>query len=238
MNYILLFFVLSISQPTEVIASIEMPRHDSWNILVKEYVKKNGDVDYKSFKTKEAELKKYIAYLTSFTPVDAWSQNEKLAYYINLYNAGTVALILENYPLESIKDIKSPWGKARLEIGSEPISLGDLEHKILRKMNEPRIHFAINCASYSCPKLLNEAYTPDKMEKQLQAVTSNFINDPSKNKITANSLELSAIFKWYKSDFTQKRSLITYLQPYTKISLKKDAKISYLSYDWRLNEGK
>ena len=105
-------------------------------------------------------------------------------------------------------------------------------------MNEPRIHFAINCASFSCPKLVNEAYTADKMEKQLQAATFNFINDPSKNKITENSLELSAIFKWYKSDFTEKRSLITYLQPYKKISLKEDAKISYVSYDWQLNERK
>jgi hypothetical protein len=103
-------------------------------------------------------------------------------------------------------------------------------------MNEPRIHFAINCASYSCPKLVNEAYTPDKLEKQLEVATFNFINDPGKNKITENSLELSAIFKWYKSDFTEKRSLITYLQPYTRISIKEDAKISYIAYDWDLNE--
>jgi hypothetical protein len=123
-------------------------------------------------------------------------------------------------------------------VGDKTISLGDIEHKILRKMNEPRIHFAINCASFSCPKLVNEAYTADKMEKQLQAATFNFTNDPSKNKITENSLELSAIFKWYKSDFTEKRSLITYLQPYTKITLKEDARISYVSYDWQLNERK
>jgi hypothetical protein len=225
-------------QPSEIIEGNAMPKHDSWNILVKEYVQKNGNVDYEGFKGKEAELKKYLAYLAGFDPSASWSQNEKLAYYINLYNAGTVALILEYYPVESIKDISRPWGQNRIKVGEKTLSLGDIEHKILRKMNEPRIHFAINCASYSCPKLLNEAYTPDKMEMQLQAATFNFINDRSKNRITENSLELSAIFKWYKSDFTEKRSLITYLQPYTKISINKGAKISYLSYDWRLNEGK
>jgi len=238
MNHLLLFLVLSVTQPAIGETVIEIPSHESWDVLVKEFVKKNGNVDYRGFKGKEADLKKYIDYLASFTPSVSWSQNEKLAYYINLYNAGTVALILEHYPVESIKDIKSPWGKARLRIGDDAVSLGHIENRILRKMNEPRIHFAINCASLSCPKLLNEAYTADKMEKQLQAATVNFINDPGKNKITESSLELSAIFKWYKSDFTEKRSLITYLQPYTKISLMKDAKISYLSYDWRLNEGK
>ncbi|NNJ89269.1 MAG: DUF547 domain-containing protein [Eudoraea sp.] len=238
MYFLILFFVLGYMPPSEVMADTEMPGHDSWNVLVKEFVQKNGNVDYKGFKEKETELKKYLIYLEGFTPTVAWSQNEKLAYYINLYNAGTIALILENYPVESIKDIKRPWGKARLKIGDDSVSLGHIEHRILRKMHEPRIHFAINCASYSCPKLLNEAYTADKMEKQLQEATFNFVNDPSKNKIAENSLELSAIFKWFKGDFTDKRSLITYLQPYTKISIKKDAKISYLSYDWRLNEGK
>ncbi|MGB5647904.1 DUF547 domain-containing protein [Muriicola sp.] len=238
MKFLILMIAFTFIQPPQDVLTTDRPRHDSWNVLLQEYVLNNGDVKYKQFKNQEAELKKYIAYLGKFTPSDSWSQHEKLAYYINLYNAGTIALILENYPLESIKDINRPWGKKRLRIGKDSISLGDLEHKILRKMNEPRIHFAINCASYSCPKLLNEAYTPAKMEKQLKAVTVNFINDSSKNKITANRLELSAIFKWYKGDFMEKRSLITYLQPYTKVTLMNDAKITYLPYDWRLNEEK
>ncbi len=237
MCLILLIFLFGTLQPTDVITDNTTPSHDSWNSLVKEFVQKNGNVDYKGFKRKEVELNKYLAYLAGFSPSPAWPINEKLAYYINLYNAGTVALILENYPVESIKDIKNPWGKERIKIGDETVSLGHIENRILRKMNEPRIHFAINCASHSCPKLLNEAYTSDKMEEQLQEVTFNFVNDSSKNKIKESSLELSAIFKWYKSDFTEKRSLITYLQPYTNISIKEDAKISYLSYDWRLNEG-
>lgn len=238
MNFLLLFLVLSITQPGKRETTTEMPKHHSWDLLVKKFVENDGNVNYRGFKGKEVELKKYLEYLSRFTPSVAWTQNEKLAYYINLYNAGTVALILENYPVKSIKDIKSPWGKARLRIGEDRVSLGHIEHRILRKMNEPRIHFAINCASYSCPKLLNEAYTADNMEKQLQAATFHFVNDTSKNKITENSLELSAIFKWYKRDFTEKRSLISYLQPYTNVSLKKDTKISYLPYDWRLNEGK
>ncbi len=238
MKYILALLIWWGTPPVIPEGTAPAPKHTAWNILLKEFVNKKGDVAYARFKTKEKELNDYLDYLGENAPATNWTHNETLAYYINMYNAATVALILENYPIKSIKDIWRPWGQNRVKVGDKTISLGDIEHKILRKMNEPRIHFAINCASFSCPKLVNEAYTPDKMEKQLQAATFNFINDPGKNKITENSLELSAIFKWYKSDFTEKRSLITYLQPYTKISLKKDAKITYVSYDWQLNERK
>ena len=238
MKYLIALLIWWGTPPVIPNGTAPAPKHTAWNILLKEFVNEKGDVAYARFKTKEKELNNYLDYLSKNSPATNWSHNETLAYYINLYNAATVALILENYPIKSIKDIWRPWGQDRVKVGDKTISLGDIEHKILRKMNEPRIHFAINCASFSCPKLVNEAYTPDKMEKQLQAATFNFINDPSKNKITKNSLELSAIFKWYKSDFTEKRSLITYLQPYTKITLKEDAKISYVSYDWQLNERK
>ena len=238
MKYLIALLIWWGTPPVIPNGTAPAPKHTAWNILLKEFVNEKGDVAYARFKTKEKGLNNYLDYLGKNAPATNWSHNETLAYYINLYNAATVALILENYPIKSIKDIWRPWGQDRVKVGDKTISLGDIEHKILRKMNEPRIHFAINCASFSCPKLVNEAYTADKMEKQLQAATFNFINDPSKNKITENSLELSAIFKWYKSDFTEKRSLITYLQPYTKITLKEDAKISYVSYDWQLNERK
>jgi hypothetical protein len=235
MKYILLL-LLFVQQPLVDTQRVKMPEHKAWDMLLQEFVALNGDVNYKGFKSREGELKEYLNYLAGFTPDSNWTHNQKLAYYINLYNAGTIALILENYPLKSIKDIKNPWGKKLLSIGGNAISLGDLEHKILRKMNEPRIHFAINCASFSCPKLRNKAYTPIEMERQLEEATRDFINDKSKNKLSADQVELSAIFKWYKGDFTEKRSLITYLEPYTKIALKESARISYLPYDWRLNE--
>ena len=108
--------------------------------------------------------------LSENEPTEVWSVQELLAYYINTYNAYTVNLILDNYPLKSIKDISGPWTKAIIPIGDNKLSLGGLENGILRKMNEPRIHFAINCASYSCPKLLNEAFTASRIDEQLEQV--------------------------------------------------------------------
>ncbi|MBT8315409.1 MAG: DUF547 domain-containing protein, partial [Maribacter sp.] len=182
------------------------------------------------------KLKDYLDYLAK-NPISATaSKEERLAYYINLYNAGTVQLILENYPLESIKDIFRPWGKDRVKIGDYTYSLGEIEHDVLRKMNEPRIHFAINCASFSCPKLLNEAFTASNVEQLLDKATYDFINDPSKNILSHNAIELSKIFKWYKGDFTEGNTLIDYLNKYSDIDISNDSEIHYLTYDWRLNE--
>ena len=195
-----------------------------------------GNVDYKDFKTDTALLDSYLNELANNSPAENWTKNDKLAYYINLYNAATVKLILENYPLNSIKDIKNPWDRKWVKIGNQLFSLGDIEHKILRKMDDPRIHFAINCASFSCPKLSNVAYLPDTLEKQLKKAALDFINDTSKNKIATNKLQLSNIFKWYKGDFTENGSLISFIQPYTKMTINSNSKINYLEYNWNLNE--
>ncbi len=217
----------------DVVQSID---HDSWDSLLKKYVDDSGNVDYKNFKNDLDPLNKYLEHLAKNPIANSATKEQRLAYYINLYNAGTVQLILENYPIESIKDIFRPWGKDWVMIGDEEYSLGEIEHDMLRKMNEPRIHFAINCASFSCPKLLNEAFTASKMEQQLEEATSNFIKDPTKNKITENLVELSKIFKWYKGDFTEKNSLIDYINKYSDKEISNDSEIDYLTYDWRLNE--
>jgi len=145
--------------------------HKSWDRLLHSFVDEKGNVDYRGFKKESETLNRYLEQLGSTTVSENWSREKKLAYYINIYNAATVKLILDNYPLASIRDINKPWDRAWIEYGGEFISLGEIEHQILRKMNEPRIHFAINCASYSCPKLLNEAYTEGKLEKQLKYTT-------------------------------------------------------------------
>ncbi len=212
--------------------------HSLWNDLLTKYVNSKGDVNYKAFKNDVDDLDTYLLYLADNSPEKSWSKNKKLAYYINLYNAATVKLILNNYPTKSIKDLKNPWGKEWVKTGDGVLSLGDIEHKILRKMNEPRIHFAINCASFSCPKLLNEAFTESKMEAQLEATTKDFINDQTRNIISAEKLQLSNIFKWYKKDFTENGSLIDYIKPYTNAQITSDSDIDYLKYDWNLNEAK
>ncbi len=219
-------------------AQNEVLDHSSWNSLLKKYVDDSGNVDYKGFKTDQDALSSYLDYLGNTIPSETWSKEEGLAYYINLYNAATVQLILNNYPTKSIKDIKNPWGKEWVKIGEETFSLGDIEHKILRKMDEPRIHFAINCASFSCPKLLNEAYTVSKLESQLQKASEDFVNDPTRNILSKEKLQLSNIFKWYKKDFTENGSLIDYIKKHSQTEINSKAKIEYVTYDWSLNEKK
>jgi hypothetical protein len=105
-------------------------------------------------------------------------------------------------------------------------------------MNEPRIHFAINCASYSCPKLVNSAFTAGQMEKQLQSATEDFVNDTTRNKFDENTAQLSEIFKWYKSDFTDNGTVLEYIKKYGGKPINTKSKVSYLKYDWSLNETK
>ena len=210
--------------------------HSIWDQLLKNYVADNGKVNYKGFKQDAKLLNGYIDYLATKIPSENWIKQEKLAYFINVYNANTIKLIIDNYPTKSIKDIKNPWSKNRIKIGEEDFSLEDIEHKILRKMNEPRIHFAINCASASCPKLLNIAYKADNIETLLEKATKDFISDSDKNKISKENVQLSKIFDWYKKDFTKNGSLIDYINQYSKVKIDSDAKIFYLEYDWNLNE--
>lgn len=210
--------------------------HKIWNDLLQKYVSKKGNVNYSGFKKDEAKLDLYLNSLSKNSPENNWSKNAVLAYWINAYNAFTVKLILDNYPLKSIKDIKKPWDLKFIVLADKTYSLGDIEHKILRKMNEPRIHFAINCASYSCPNLLNKAYTAGALEKQLESVSKSFINDGSKNYITTNSIEISEIFNWFSKDFKTKGSLIDFLNRYSAIKINENAKIKYKNYNWNLNK--
>lgn len=210
--------------------------HSEWNTLLKKYVANNGDVNYKGFKNEADKLNTYISYLEKQKPTAAWSVNKQLAYFINVYNANTIKLIIDNYPLKSIKDISSPWIKDRFKIGGKDFSLAGLENGILRKMNEPRIHFAINCASTSCPKLLNEAYTETNVMDLMERATKEFINNTSKNKLSKDSAKISEIFKWYKSDFTENGSVIDYINMYSNTQINADTSIDYIEYDWSLND--
>ncbi len=217
---------------------VSMVDHSLWGSLLKKYVDEDGNVNYNGFKTDIADLKAYLSQLSNNAPTATWSKEEKLAYYINLYNAATVKLIVDNYPVKSIKDIPKRWKKKWISVGDEITSLNDIEHKVLRKMDEPRIHFAINCASYSCPKLLNAAFTPQSMERLLSKTAVDFINDKKRNRFENGTAQLSKIFQWFKSDFTQKTSLLEYINIYLENPTPKDSKIEYLDYDWSLNEAK
>ncbi|MFO7720951.1 MAG: DUF547 domain-containing protein, partial [Gillisia sp.] len=213
--------------------------HSGWTKLLQKHVDANGDVNYKAFKNDRQELDGYLNMLSENMPDNTWSVQEQLAYYINLYNAYTVDLILKNYPVKSIKDLSGPWTKAIVPVGDVMMSLGGIEHSILRKMNEPRIHFAINCASVSCPKLLNEAFTADKINEQLEQVTRDFMNS-DKNNISEGSAQLSSILDWYEKDYLVRGigSLREYVNLYSDIKIREGAKITFEDYNWNLNEQK
>ncbi|MGO4817653.1 DUF547 domain-containing protein [Flavobacterium sp. W22_SRS_FP1] len=225
-----------LAYPINTSETIQSADHAKWNILLQKNVSKNGIVDYKGFQKDSKQLQSYLDVLAANVPKKSWSKNAVLAYWINAYNAYTVKLILDNYPVKSIKDINDPWGKKFFTLGSNKYSLEQIEHEILRKMSEPRIHFAINCASFSCPNLLNEAYTEANLEKQLTTVAKNFINDKSKNTIASNKVEISKIFDWFSGDFKKKGTVIDFLNQYSSIKINSNAKISYKEYNWTLND--
>jgi hypothetical protein len=223
------------------------PSHQLWDQLVKAHVKANGLVDYKGFIREKPKLESYLKLLSENAPDRSkWSKNEQLAYWINAYNAYTVKLIVDFYPTKSIRDlgpklkiplIKDVWHYKFFKIAGVDMSLDEVEHGILRKeFDEPRIHFAINCASISCPPLLNEAFVAEKLEAQLTKVSIAFINDPVRNKLGTQSVQLSSIFSWFTSDFTKKGTLIEFLNKYSKVKISSNAKISFLDYNWNLNE--
>ena len=210
--------------------------HSLWTKILQEHVSDNGNVNYKSIKANKIELDHYLHQLSENSPKDTWSKNELLAYWINTYNAFTIKLIIDNYPINSIKDLKSPWDKKFIKIGNKLVSLNYIEHDVLRKMKEPRIHFAIVCASYSCPKLLNKAYESSILEEQLTTATTSFLTDTSKNNISKNEVQLSKVFKWFDKDFLTVGTLTDFLNNYSVETISKNAKIGYKNYNWDLNE--
>lgn len=212
--------------------------------LLKKYVHK-GVVDYGGFKKEEARLDEYLKVLEKVN-TESLSQKEKFAFYVNAYNAWTIKLILTGYPgIESIKDLgslfKSPWKKKICRIDGKVITLDDIEHNILRpRFKDPRVHFAVNCASKGCPPLLAEPYTGSRLDKQLNHVTGAFINDPKRYRLEGDTLFVSKIFKWFSEDFNN--DVIGFFQKYAKEDLKttleskrEKIKVKYLDYDWSLN---
>ncbi len=216
--------------------NVEFFNHQSWDNLLQKHVSDQGTVNYNGLKKDFKILKTYLISLTKNTPKEDWPKSDQLAYWMNAYNAFTIKLIIDNYPIKSIKEIKDPWDFRFIKLEKKWYTLNDIEHRILRKMKDPRIHFGINCASLSCPKLLNKAFTSHNVNQELEKLTSDFINDPRQNLITKNTIQLSKLFTWFAKDFKTKGSLISFLNQYSKITIDETAKKSFKKYDWRLNE--
>lgn len=234
--FIMLFVSLNYANPVQ---------HGEWDALVKKHVSKNGMVDYQGFLKDKKQLQVYLDKLSANRPTSKWSKNEKMAFWINAYNAFTVKLIVDHYPVKSIKDIKkgipfvnSVWDIAFIPMGKEKIDLNYIEHTILRKeFKDPRIHAAINCASFSCPLLRNEAYTAVRLDEQLNDAMRRFVNDSQRNQLDKSNIKISKIFSWFAGDFKLNgSSVVDYLNKYAKKRVQPNAKIDFLEYQWELND--
>jgi Protein of unknown function, DUF547 len=209
--------------------------HEDFDVLLKKHVSATGKVNYKGFKEDKAALENYITWLSENTPTAQTSKNEKLAYWINAYNALTIKLILDNYPLPKITNLDGgkTWDVKRFTLGGKKYSLNDIENTIIRPMGEPRIHFALNCAAKSCPPLFNEVFTAEKLNAQLEARTRKFVNNLEANNLKGNEIKISNIFNWYGKDFD---NVLNFINKYAAVKVKSDVKIGFGEYDWRLNE--
>ena len=207
-------------------------------------------VDYTGIKKSPAKLNSYLDSLANVRKSDYenWSTDEKMAFLINLYNAATIKLIIDNQPLESIKDIGSivngPWKQEVVRLWGKIDTLDHVEHDLLRpKFKDPRVHFAVNCASIGCPDILNEAFQASKLDAQLDKQTRAFLADSSRNRLDAKNktLYLSSIFDWFKEDFVKKSgSVEKFVAPYFNdkdraVIQRGGLKIKYTEYDWSLN---
>lgn len=241
---LLLGFVLEALFWAPTALSADKVDHGLYADLLKAYVK-NGVVDYKGFKKEEAKLDQYLSILEK-TDTKALSRNEQFAFYINAYNAWTIKLILSAYPgLNSIKDLgslfKSPWKKEIARIDGNVITLDNIEHDILRpRFKDPRIHFAVNCASKGCPPLRSEPYRGEMLNEQLNDMTKSFVNDPKYNRLEGKILYVSSIFKWYSEDFND--DILGFFLQYAEGDLKQglernreEIKVKHLDYGWSLN---
>lgn len=212
------------------------PDHTVFDKILKQYVSASGKVNYKGIKADIVRLDSYLATLESTKMDDTWSRKEKLAFWINAYNAYTIKLIVQNYPVKSITDLHGgkPWDKKWINIAGQNLSLNNIENDIIRpQFNEPRIHFAVNCAAASCPPILNKAYTSENLEATLTTQTQKFLVNAAYNMITPEKAEVSKIFEWYAVDFGD---LITFVNKYSDVKIKSSAVVSYQDYDWSLNE--
>lgn len=228
------------TKPTPATDPVPVPappfNHELWDMLLQKYVSASGKVNYKGFKGDEAKLKKYLVALEENAPDASWRRAEAMSYWLNVYNAFTIKLIIDNYPVNSIQDIAGgkPWDKEWINLGGKTYSLNHIENKIIRPTyKDARIHFAVNCAAKSCPTLFNRAFTPEKLERQLATLTKTFVNNKAFNQLSENKAVVSKIFEWYAEDFGDLKS---FLNKYSAVKIGDGVAITFNEYDWGLNE--
>ncbi|MBK8625491.1 MAG: DUF547 domain-containing protein [Saprospiraceae bacterium] len=220
---------------TSLNLALAQPDYKSWDTFLKKYVSITGDVDYKSIKTNKKELDAITKVFSTVKVAQSWSKSDQLAFWINAYNAYTIDLLVQNYPLKSIQNLDGgkPWDVKRITIGGKKYSLNNIENDIIRpQFKDARIHFALNCGAKSCPPLLNAAYVGKTLDEQLDSQTKIFINNKMFQNLTVSTMTISKIFDWYSVDFG---NIVNFINKYRVNKVHPNAKISYMEYNWALN---
>lgn len=217
--------------------------HSALDGVLQAHVK--GDkVDYAGL-AQSAELKAYVGRLAEAKPDALPGKAAKLAFWINAYNALTITGVLRHWPaIDSVSTIKPDYGFFKgkdFVVGGQTVSLNDIENEIIRpRFKDPRVHAALNCASVSCPPLLNRAFVASRLEAQLDQVFGAWVNDDARNRLDAEGLKLSKIFDWYKTDFEPAGGVKAWLKKYAKgekqAAVDAAPTVGFLDYDWRLNK--
>lgn len=215
----------------------ETDLHASYHALLNTHTDANGQVDYEGLKPHAPALKAYLNRLADTNVEGMPTKEEQMLFYVNLYNAATIDLILDNYPTTSIMGLDSgkTWDVKRVRLGKKLLSLNEIEHEILRKRwDDPRIHVAVNCAAASCPALFL-AESEEQLNEMLDESMRAFVNDTTKNTIASDTLFLSKIFEWYADDFGD---IKTYLKTYVVDPelIDDQTVVRFRPYDWSLNE--
>lgn len=226
--------------------------HDTWDRFLDTYVMRSGDgvmrVAYGLVSDQDrALLDEYISRLGA-TPISSYSRAEQFAYWVNLYNALTVRVVLDHYPVMSIRDIDispglfadGPWRKALVAVEGEQLRLDDIEHRILRPIwGDPRIHYAVNCAAVGCPNLQSVAFTAENTERLLEAAARDYVNHPRGVRIDQGRITVSSIYNWFMSDFDRNGGVIEHIKRYAEPGLLAEIegieRIHDYEYDWSLN---
>ena len=223
----------------KILQKNEKVNYELWEVLLQKNVSPEGTVNYEGFKNDSEKFNDFLRELARVRINSTWSKNDKMAFWINVYNAYTVKLITNHYPLASIKEIDNPWKQKFFSINGNLMDLSQVEHEILRGFGDPRIHFAINCASASCPRLIQVPYRASNLERLLERQTKEFINDPFYNTITSYTARVSKLFDWYKRDFKQDSgSTVNFINKYSDVNIKDQEDKGYKSYDWSINSKK
>lgn len=206
------------------------------NVFFKKYVS-NSKVDYAALKKNSADLETLLE-LTKNANLKGLSDNELKAFWINAYNLHVIEGVVANYPIKSPLDVAGFFDKVTYTIAGKKITLNDIENKMIREVyNDARIHFVLVCGAKSCPPIIQGAYFPESLEKQLNEQTKLALNNPNFIKLSKDKVSVSQIFEWYKKDFISKGSNeIDFINKYREDKILNKIKLTYYSYDWSLNK--